>query len=70
MKWLLEKALKKVAAHLALLVVSYAASLPLDQFGITLDEKALTLGIYGTLELLRNKLKVEGKLPKWIAWAF
>lgn len=58
MTWLWQIALRKVATRIALLVCSYAAAWKLQEFGITLDQEKLTVGIYALLEWLRNYLKV------------
>ena len=62
--WIWQKAIKKVAVHVAILYASWAAANKLDQF-VQMTPEQVTAIIFGLLEFLRNKLKVA-KALSWL----
>lgn len=64
-KWIAKIAFAKIAKRLIALGVARLLALPLDAFGITIDENQATVGLYGLVELARNFVKTKFGV-KWL----
>ncbi len=65
-KWLWKVAARKIAVRVAQLAISYAGAIGLSKFGITIDEKELTVGLFALLEGARDYLKLNQKGLWWL----
>jgi len=64
-QWIFKVMIKKVTKRLVTLVVAYLVSINLSNFGVTIDQNQLTLGLFALIEGLKNYVKVKFSL-NWL----
>ena len=58
-KWLFGKSIKKAIARVVTLAVAWAMGLGLSQYGVDINQEALTAAVYMVLEVVRNYIKIK-----------
>ena len=58
-KWLIGVFLKKAIKRVVLMAAAWASAQKLNEFGVTVEPEALTVGVWTGLEAVRQWLKVK-----------
>ena len=64
-QWSVTQSLRKAAVQVAGLIVSYLAAAHASDFGISVDQQKLTVGLFGLFQVARNYVKVKFKVS-WL----